>query len=470
MSAPTTAGLPAPALSSVLGRSRSLVVLGVAGAVVAAAAGALVGPVVGLAIAGLLLVAGTAAHPVAAVYIYLVGLPFLAGIDRDRLFPLVRANEALLVVVVTGALIGGYWRVARGDRITLRMGPLDPPLAVFAVLSTLWPVVWLLLRGNVPTGGELAAVLPVVKLVVLLVLVRLTVRTDDQLLRLARVIMWPAAGVAVIAVLQTLHVMPVLTLLSTYWSDGGSPADLAARGTTTLDSSLATGDYVVLAAALLIALAVRGLLGRRERVVLGLALGAGAFAAGQFSTWVCAIVVGTTMVIQYPQLRRAARRLLPAIAVVGLVGSPALLTRLAEFGSDFGLPRSWLGRQDNLVSFYLPALDDFRYVLGVSPNSVLQAPETWREVIYLESGYLHLLWVGGLPLLAAFGWLSFAVLRHARTRADRPDPDGAYAATLITAWWLLMILSLIDIHLIVRGVGELFFTFIAIAGRRTDGR
>ena len=71
-----------------------------------------------------------------------------------------------------------------------------------------------------------------------------------------------------------------------------------------------------------------------------------------------------------------------------------------------GVPISWLTRWDNLSHFYLPALGDFHFLLGVRPDSVLRAPETWRDVIYLESGYLELLWVGGIPLLLGFVWLS----------------------------------------------------------------
>jgi lipopolysaccharide/colanic/teichoic acid biosynthesis glycosyltransferase len=101
-------------------------------------------------------------------------------------------------------------------------------------------------------------------------------------------------------------------------------------------------------------------------------------------------------------------------------------------------------------------------VLGVGPNSVLRAPETWREVIYLEYGYLQFLWVGGLPLLAAFVWLSVGVLRHARQVARRPDTVGAYASALWAAWWMVLVLSLIDIHLVLRGAGELLFIGLAV--------
>jgi hypothetical protein len=196
--------------------------------------------------------------------------------------------------------------------------------------------------------------------------------------------------------------------------------------------------------------------------VLGFVLGAGVLAAGQFSTWIASAVAAIVLLRRFPELRRRLARLVPLAAVAVLVGAPALLGRLAGFGAGFGVPRSWLGRWDNLSTFYLPPLGDFGFVLGVSPNSVLRAPETWREEIFLESGYLDLLWVGGIPLLLAFGWLSFAVLRATRTARSDPGALGACATTLEVAWWIVLVLSLIDIHLVLRGTGELLFTLLAL--------
>lgn len=339
------------------------------------------------------------------------------------------------------------------------------------LFSTLWPVAWLLLRGTVPTGSDLAALLPVVKLVGLLVLVRVTIRTGDQLLRLARLVIRTAAVIGVIAVLQTLQFRPVLAVLETNWMDPNlDPVELTERGTTTLASSIATGDYVVIALALLVGLAARGLVGRRETVLAALPLLAGALAAGQFSTWASAVVVGAGLLVLHPPLRRIAVRLLP-VAVVGvLLGLPAFVTRVAEFGDGYGVPRSWLGRWDNLVTFYLPGLGDLRWVLGVSPDSVLQAPETWRDEIYLEYGYLQFLWVGGVPLLIAFLWLSVRVLRSARECAARPDVAGAYGSTLWVVWWMVLVLSVIDIHLVLRGAGELIFICLAVVSGRAHDR
>jgi hypothetical protein len=135
-----------------------------AGALVTGAAAAAFGPAGIAATAALGLVVMAAVRPVSAVYLYLATLPFLAGIDRDTLLPLVRPNEALLALLVLGVVAGGYLRFLRGDDVGLRIGALDPPLALFVVLSTVWPVAWLLFRGTLPHPSDLAALLPILKL------------------------------------------------------------------------------------------------------------------------------------------------------------------------------------------------------------------------------------------------------------------------------------------------------------------
>jgi hypothetical protein len=445
-----------------------LALAGLLVAIAVAMAAALEGPVVLLGLALALVLAVCAYRPVAGTYLYLATLPFIAGFERGTI-PLLRPNEALLLLVIGGALLGAYFRHLAGTPVRLRFRPaVDAPLAAFVLLCTAWPLASLLLRGEVPREDELAALLPAGKLAAVFLLVRMTVLDQRQLVRVMRIIVWSASGIALIAIAQTLRVPQVIDFLGTYMPAEQS-SEIAARGSTTLSSSIATGDVIAIGLILVITCAVRGLLGRTERLVAGLVLAAGVLAAGQFSTWIAALVGGALILHQYPQLRRQAVRFLPVAGVALLVGAPAFIARLQSFGEGYGVPRSWLGRWDNLTTFYVPSLfDDGAFLIGVSPESVLPAPETWRELIYLESGYLHLLWVGGLPLLAGFVWLSIAVLRRCADLAGRPDALGACASTLQIAWWMVIILSVIDPHLFLRGTGDLLFALLAIVSGPLD--
>jgi hypothetical protein len=458
---------PTPAVSRWLG-------LGAAGcAVVGGILAVAAGPLLAFAAIGVLVLVGlfvaAAYRPVFATYAYLGTLPLIAGINRGNLIPLVRPNEALLVVLIVGALVGGYLRWCRGDRVPLQLNQFDIPLGLFLLMSTAWPLLSMMLRGHTPVSSDLAAVLPVCKLVAIYLLVRFSVSTEGQLVRCFRLIIWPGAAVAVIAILQTLHFGPVVSMLQAVWTPDSNAAALAERGTTTLGSPLATGDYLVICLTLVICCGMRGLLDRRERLALGLVLGAGVLATGQFSTWISAVVAGGVILWRFSTVRRNSLRFLWLVPVALAVGAPALIGRLQGFG-EFGVPRSWIGRWSNLSTFYLPRFGFINVLLGVSPNSVLPAPERWRDVIYLESGYLNLIWIGGIPLLAAFGWLSVVVLRRAGkliAQSDgQPGALPAAASALWVSWCLVVILTVLDPHLTFRGSGDLLFVLMGM----TTGR
>lgn len=454
---------PTPAISGWLG-------LGAAGcAVVGGVLAVAVGPLIAFAAIGVLVLIGlfaaAAYRPIFATYAYLGTLPIIAGIDRGNLIPLVRPNEALLAVLIAGALAGGYFRWCRGDRVPLELHKLDIPIGVFLLMSTAWPLLSLIMRGQTPVTAELAAVLPVCKLVAIYLLVRLSVSTEAQLVRCFRLIIWPGAVVAVIAILQTLNFGPVVAMLQAVWTPDSNAAALASRGTTTLGSPLATGDYIIICLTLVICCAVRGLLHYRERLVLGAVLGAGVLAAGQFSTWISAVVVGGIILWRFSTVRRGSIRFLWLVPLALAFGAPALIGRLQGF-SEYGVPRSWIGRWNNLSDHYLPRFDFINVLIGVSPNSVLPAPERWREVIYLEGGYLQLLWIGGIPLLAAFVWLAVAVLRRSQELMEQPGAVGVAASALWVCWWFVIIVTVIDPHLTLRGTGDVLFMLMAI----TTGR
>lgn len=442
---------------------------------------AAVGPVAAYgfigALVGLALLATAAHTPRFATYTYLITLPILAGIPRDELLPLVRPNEGLLAVLMAGALLGAFLRYLRGDEIRPTFYPLvDIPLAVFLLMATIWPIASLMMRGQVPTGTEYASMLPMTKLVALYFLVRYTMVTEQEIMRCIRFIVWPGATVAMIAILQTLNFTPVILLLNTLWSSADTAAEtaeLADRGSTTLGSPIATGDVVIISLILVFCCVARGLLGRRERLFLAMVLGTGVLAAGQFSTWIAAVVALGLLAWRFPDLRRQASRFAPLIGVALVVGAPAFIGRLESIGAAGDgslLPVSWQGRVNNLANHYLPRFDWVTTLVGVSPNTVLAAPERWREVIYLESGVLWFLWVGGVPLLAAFIWLSLRVLRAVRPAIRHPGAFGACASCLEIVWLFLLVLTVIDPHLQLRGTGDLIFTLLAITVGGIDAR
>jgi hypothetical protein len=378
----------------------------VAGGIVAAAAG----PLVTFGVLGVLLGLGvfavTAYRPVFATYAYLGTLPIVAGIDSGNLIPLVRPNEALLVLLLAGAIFGGYLRYCRGSGVPFRRHRLDIPLAAFVLLSTVWPLASPALLGQRPLIGDVVAVVPICTSVAIYLLVRFTVATEVQLLRCLRLIVWPGA---VVAILQTLQFGPLLA------------------------SPIATGDYFVICLVLVLCCGARGLLDRRERLALSLVLGAGVLAAGQLSTWISAAVAVVLISWRLPDLRRDAVRFPWVVPIAFAVGAAVLIGRLEGF-AGLGVPITGLGG--------------------------------WADLLWADLRWADLRWLGGLLLLVAFGWLSVAVLRRARELSNRPGAVGATAVALEICWWFLLVLTVLDPHLTVRNTGDLLFMLLAI----TTGR
>jgi peptidoglycan biosynthesis protein MviN/MurJ (putative lipid II flippase) len=441
--------------------------IGVVSVIVLANAGALFA---GWLVVGVVAAAGLAlvvyCRPVVATLVYVAALPLLAGMERGALLPQIRPNEALLVPLLAGLCARGVRSLARGDRRVLNPSRLDVAIVVFVVFGSLVPITWLLVRGIDPEPNDLLEPLVLWRLLAVYLIVRVTVRTAGELERVLTITLRAAAFVAVVAVVQGLGLLgaPGEAVLLTFW---GPPEVLeSGRASTTLASSLATGGY--LAYNLAIAVAWWGTVRRSNNLRskgkgwLAALFLVGGLAAGQFSAWLAVALCGSVAALLTGKLGLLLRRAAPVVPIAIIGAWPVLYGRLSEFGGAFGMPRSWLGRIDNLTTFYLPHLGDFGFVLGVRPNSIVQAPETWRDVIFLESGFLWLLWVGGIPFLLAFCWMvaqaARAASRAARAEAPLAIVGGATGAALVC----LVVLSIIDKHLQLRGAGDLLFVMLAL--------
>ncbi|HEU0127787.1 MAG TPA: hypothetical protein VFQ48_04165, partial [Pseudonocardiaceae bacterium] len=67
---------------------------------------------------------------------------------------------------------------------------------------------------------------------------------------------------------------------------------------------------------------------------------------------------------------------------------------------------------------------------------------------------------------AAFIWLAVAVLRRSKELMEQPGAVGVAASALWVCWWFVIILTVIDPHLTLRGTGDVLFMLMAI----TTGR
>lgn len=404
------------------------------------------------------------ARPHWAAYLYLAALPWLAGIGRGVVAPYLRPTEILQVALSAGLLVGLYLKLLDGHRPTMRLNRLDVALLVLAVAASVLPMAWILVRGGTPTTDDVLAIFPFWKYLALYAMFRAAVTTGTQVRRCLQIVLVTAAAVAVVAVAQVADLPGVQRLLAAAWApEGGLSFTSNGRASTTFGSPIATADYLAYGFGAALAMFVGGY--RRSVVgVIAALVAIGLLATGQFTAGLALIVVTVTVLWVTGQVKAAARLIVPALPLIGVVGGVMLLRRLSETESGSGLPVSWLGRIDNLTNFVLPELHGWQLAFGVRPDPIIDAPETWREQIFIESGHLWLLWIGGIPLLLAFAWFMVTagrvVLAVGRTHHGAVGWSAVAATAALAS---IAVLTTFDPHLTLRGGADVTFALIALA-------
>ncbi len=413
---------------------------------------------VALAVAGALF-ALVATRPVLAVYAFLALEPLVGGIDRGVVVPVMRPSEALQLFLTAAVLGGVALRALRGEALRVHITRLDRTIVTMVVLASVWPLFWMLARQQMPTAEDVFWSLVLWRLAALYALFRWAVCTPEQVRRCFWILVVAASVLALIGLAQALGHLT----LGGVWTPRVR-GDTAGRGGATLNSAIATGDYLAYSLAVALPWYLRSRGPRRLLGVLIAVIALGSLGTGQFSAWIAAAIVVAVVVVNEGALRRLLTWI-PLLAALGAaVAWPVISERLSGFGSYWGIPPSWLGRVDNLTNFFIPRLSGFHWVLGVRPNPVLPAPETWRDAIFLESGLLWFFWVGGIPLFLAFLWFARGVYRHTRrVYRSRSDDIAVAALAARAAFTSLLVLTLIDMHLTMRGGGELFFMLLGLS-------
>lgn len=434
---------------------------------VAAGAGAAAtfGPLKAMAgLAVLLLVAAVRRWPALAAYLVVVVTPLAVGISKGGALPL-RPNEVLDVLVALGLAVAGTARLRTGRIPRLRLDGVEWSILLMAVFSSAVPLLWMTVRQQQISQDDLLYALVMWKLVGVYVIIRLGVRTGQQVRHCLWLSVAAASAVATVAIGQTLHLFGIAGLLRSYFAYSGSgPAATGARASSTLGLPAATADLMIFNLAIVGGLWTRY---RRHRVILGAAAAlfvGGALAAGEFSG-IIGLVIGLICIAFVTSSPRLLALFIPA----GLVGSAVLRSviggRLSGFQSPYRLPASWLGRLSNLRTYFWPKLfSDWNFVLGVRPSARVAVATQSARYVWIESGYTWLLWGGGIPLLASYIFFVLAVAKRgllaARYGAGAVSVAGAavFVAVLVTT-----VLMLFDPHLTYRGSADELFILIALA-------
>jgi hypothetical protein len=91
--------------------------------------------------------------------------------------------------------------------------------------------------------------------------------------------------------------------------------------------------------------------------------------------------------------------------------------------------------------------------------------------VWIESGYIWLLWGGGVPLLASFLFFTYVVAtRGSRLARTRRDAVGAAGAAAFVGVVVIAVLMVFDPHLTYRGSGDEAFALIALMASAAQRR
>jgi hypothetical protein len=390
--------------------------------------------------------------------------PLVAGIDRGRLIPALRPNEALVIGLGGLLLARTALLVPTGWRPHIRLSRLEKALVAMAVANSLVPVFFMLLRGRSVSGDDISYALVLWKFLAGYLLVRLAVRTDREIGWCVWASLAAATVVGILGFLQARDLLGVRGLLATYWAPFGFDGALAQpRGGSTLGLPAATADLMISNLALATGLWWKE---RRRGLLLAAVAGVcvlGVLSAAEFSSALALLVAVVCVAVALGRIDLL--RYVPfAGGAAALTVLPVIEHRLAGFQGTSGLPVSWTTRWLNLETYFWPQLvSGWNVVLGVRPSARVVNTYQGTGYVWIESGYTWLLWGGGLALLAAYLWF-VRVGASTMWRACRPLTTYRSVAALAALAGIVTstVTMVFDPHITYRGSADLLFALLAI--------
>jgi putative peptidoglycan lipid II flippase len=410
------------------------------------------------------------ARPAAAAYLLIFLTPLIVGVNAGSVVPLVRPNEALMVLFGLAIAVRWLARVRTGDRLFPKLDSVDLSLIALCLASSVLPLIMMVGRNRAIGSDDILYSLVLWKLAAEYVIVRSVIKTREQAMRCLVLFMASAAIVCVIGVLQSLNKFGVAAMLAKFYAPLNETSDLSqGRGSSLLALPAAVADLAIIALAIAVALIVRG--SRWRWLLGGLAViyVLGVVAAAEFSTMI-GLLVAVVVIVILTKSRRIIAYAIPVAAVGAVLLWPVIEIRLSGFQSASGLPSSWLVRLYNLRTYFWPTLfSDYNWILGVQPSARVVVPTTEYGYVWIESGYTWLLWGGGIPLLASYLAFAAACIRKGWRFTRRADAAGAAGTALAAIMCAQVVVMLFDPHLTYRGSGDAIFMLLALV-RRLPGR
>lgn len=402
-------------------------------------------------------------RPALACALLALAIPLSAGMARGAVVPVLRVNEALLMVVAVGFLVH---RLTRWRPLTY--SSTDIVVVGFCLLNVLipWAVIFLT-RADAALDDWLVVLAPVQYLLVYVVYSR-TEFTAADLRLLLNACMFASIPVAAVAGAQAIDLPGVRDLVATYYPTAPQPSwDRLYRPTSLLGHFSAVGAFGLLNLMLALALAATRQAGFPGWwLALVMAANMLSLVASETYAPLAALpfgLVATLLVVRrIPWSHLAAG--LPVLGASAVVLWPSISGRVGSQFSGAGgiaLPETLQTRIDYWQGFFIPALLEHGPWLG---TGTLIPPEVPRPLVnFVDNGYLWQLFRAGLPGLAALIIMlaSVAALAWAMRASDDPLRRVVGAVCLGGVVSVVM-LDTTSEYLTFTGVSQEFWMFVGL--------
>ena len=443
-------------------------------------------------------------HPPFAGYL-MIGLgPSIVGFDRGQVLPVVRPNEALLIVLA--GVLSIRWAVT-SRRFRIKLQPVDYAMLALLVAGFVLPLAVQVARSNALLMGDVLYASVFVRLLLLYFVFRLTVRTRQQIRMALGVSLVVASLMGLLGTAGALDLFGLGEKLNQIFASGVNFRYSKGRGFGLIGNPIGYGVYEAIHVCIAVALLLfsqRGVTaeaspsyatfnaGRSSRVWLGLAAvccTVGLFGSAQFGPLLAFGAGISCLAVLTKNVRRLMRWSLPILLVASVVIVPLFGQRIDRLGgatlpserreqiqqdvasSDQGRElyladpgSSWDVRLYNIRVLFLPEFTSTsHWVWGVKPQARILAPPTGKEYAWIESGLLWLFWSGGVPLFAAWYGLGVAAFAGAYRLMKRSTGLlAAVGASVIGVVVVVHVAQIFDPHATLRGTVDIFYPLLAM--------
>jgi hypothetical protein len=409
-------------------------------------------------------------RPAVGCALLVLGIPLTGGLSRGSVVPVLRVNEALLLIVVSALVVREIPR-----RHRLAFTGLDLIVVAFCVGGVLIPwAVISLQHADASLDDWRSVVAPVQYLLVYLVFSRVDFSERDKRL-LLNLTMLASVVVALVALAQVANLPGVQQVITAYYPPlaVGPPGVTLSRPTSLLGHYSAVGAFGVINLALALALAAARSKGFNG-IWLGIVMALNAAAVVATQTLAPILVLPLAAILIFVHLRRVPWQvgLAPIALVASLVALwPSVQARIKEQmasgspgpGVSGGvLPSSLQVRVGYWQDYFLPALLNHGPWLGTGTLIPSEVPQPL--IAFVDNGYLWMAFRAGLVGLLLMVLVLVAVAAVAWSLRSSPVPlHRAMGAVAFASVISFALMEMTSEYLTFTSVTQEFWVLIGLA-------